>query len=160
MRESIIQTMVNKFLTWLSKKSVTALYKRTHFWVFSWGLDENTDLYLMSEESYHDRHRFGLHEETYDRKTENNSEKPNNSKVSEKPTGSTRSKMEQVDKDINVRSKDKPQICDTCRYYNSNIPCGSTPSACKEADKFAEEFVDGLKKLKPKDEPQTEREGE
>ena len=77
MREPIIQTMVNKFLTWLSKKSVTALYKRTHFWVFSWGLDENTDLYLMSEESYHDRHRFGLHEETYDRKTENSSEKPN-----------------------------------------------------------------------------------
>ena len=51
--------------------------------------------------------------------------------------------------------KDEPKICDTCRYYNSNIPCGSTPSACKEADKFAEEFVDGLKKLKPKTEPQT-----
>ena len=68
-----------------------------------------------------------------ERKTESNSEKPNNY---------------------------EPKICDTCRYYNSNIPCGSTPSACKEADKFAEEFVDGLKKLKPKDEPQTEREGE
>ena len=80
MREPIIQTMVNKFLTWLSKKSVTALYKQTHFWAFSWGLDEHTDLYLFSEESYHDRHRFGLHEETYDRKTENSSEKPNNSK--------------------------------------------------------------------------------
>ena len=65
-----------------------------------------------------------------DHKTENSSEKPNNC---------------------------EPKICDTCRYYNSNIPCGSTPSACKEADKFAEEFVDGLKKLKPKDEPQTER---
>lgn len=63
-----------------------------------------------------------------DRKTENSLEKPNNC---------------------------EPKICDTCRYYNSNIPCGSTPSACKEADKFAEEFVDGLKKLKPKDEPQT-----
>ena len=62
-----------------------------------------------------------------DRKIENSSEKPNNW---------------------------EPKICDTCRYYNSNIPCGSTPSACKEADKFAEEFVDGLKKLKPKDEPQ------
>ncbi len=48
----------------------------------------------------------------------------------------------------------EPKICDFCRYYNSNIPCGSTPSACKKADKFAEEFVDGLKKLKPKDEPQ------
>lgn len=63
MRESIIQTTINKFLTWLAKKSVTALYKRTHFWVFSWGLDENTDLYLMSEESYHDYHRFGVSEE-------------------------------------------------------------------------------------------------
>ena len=80
--------------------------------------------------------------------------------LKDRKTEPTSSKMEQVDKDINVRSKDKPQICDTCRYYNSNIPCGSTPSACKEADKFAEEFVDGLKKLKPKDEPQTEREGE
>ena len=80
--------------------------------------------------------------------------------TADRKTEPTISKMEQVDKDINVRSKDKPQICDTCRYYNSNIPCGSTPSACKEADKFAEEFVDGLKKLKPKDEPQTEREGE
>ena len=42
-----------------------------------------------------------------DRKTENSSEKPNNS---------TRSKMEQVDKDINVRSKDKPQTirCPKC----------------------------------------------
>ena len=35
-----------------------------------------------------------------DRKTKNSSEKPNNSTIS---------KMEQVDKDINVRSKDEPQ---------------------------------------------------
>ena len=35
-----------------------------------------------------------------DRKTENSSEKPNNSTIS---------KMEQVDKDIDVRSKDEPQ---------------------------------------------------
>ena len=81
-----------------------------------------------------------------DRKTESDSEIPNNSTIS---------KMEQVDKDINVRSKDEPKICDTCRYYNSYMPCGSTPDACKKADKFAEEFVDGLKKLKPKIEPQT-----
>ena len=63
MRESIIQTTINKFLTWLAKKSVTVLYRRTHFWTFSWGLDENTDLYLMSEESYPDYHRFGVREE-------------------------------------------------------------------------------------------------
>lgn len=53
----------------------------------------------------------------------------------------------------------EPQICDFCRYYNNNIPCGTTPSACKKADKFAKEFVDGLKKLKPKDEPQTDCDG-
>ena len=51
----------------------------------------------------------------------------------------------------------KPHICDFCRYYSSNIPCGSTPSACKEADKFAEEFIDGLKKLKSEDKLQTSK---
>lgn len=70
MRESII----NKFLWWLTKRSVTALYKRTRFLIFSWGLDENTDLYLISEESYHDRHRFGLHEEKYDDTPQNDCE--------------------------------------------------------------------------------------
>lgn len=48
---------------------------------------------------------------------------------------------------------DEKKICGTCRYYNSNIPCGTTPSACKKADKFAEEFVDELKKLKPTAKP-------
>lgn len=48
---------------------------------------------------------------------------------------------------------DEEKICGTCRYYNSNIPCGTTPSACKKADKFAEEFVDELKKLKPTAKP-------
>jgi hypothetical protein len=61
-------------------------------------------------------------------KTENCSEKPNNY---------------------------EPKICYTCRYYNSNIPCGTTPDVCKKADKFAKEFVHGRKKLKPQTEPQT-----
>ena len=42
----------------------------------------------------------------------------------------------------------EPKICDFCRYYNNNIPCGSTPSVCKKADKFAKEFIDGSKKSK------------
>lgn len=63
MREAKIQTAINRFLTWLAKKSVTALYRRTYFWTFSWGLDENTDLYLMSEVSYLGYHRFGVREE-------------------------------------------------------------------------------------------------
>ena len=65
-----------------------------------------------------------------DRKTENSSEKPNNSKVSEKPTGSTRSKMEQVDKDINVRSKDKPQT------YVINPQEPTNDDKCFECDDF------------------------
>lgn len=111
-------------------------------------------------------------EENADRKTENSSEKPNNCEhITE--DGVTCAKYpacdDCLDNPLNkvkgserlVKGSEKPnscepKICDTCRYYNSNIPCGSTPSACKEADKFAEEFVDGLKKLKPKDEPQTD----
>ena len=41
------------------------------------------------------------------RKTENSSEKPNNSTIS---------KMEHVDKDINVRCKDEPQTADVCTW--------------------------------------------
>ena len=42
-------------------------------------------------------------------------------------TEPTISKMEQVDKDINVRSKDEPQterLCDKCEYYKSGEICG------------------------------------
>ena len=46
-----------------------------------------------------------------DRKTESNSEKPNSSTIS---------KMEQVDKDINVRSNDEPQTCDDCIWSVCN----------------------------------------
>ena len=48
-----------------------------------------------------------------DRKTENSSEIPNNSTIS---------KMEQVDKDINVRSKDEPQ---TCSVNGRPYDCGN-----------------------------------
>ena len=48
-----------------------------------------------------------------DRKTENSSEKTNNSTIS---------KMEQVDKDINVRSKDEPQ---TCSVNGRPYDCGN-----------------------------------
>ena len=49
--------------------------------------------------------------------------------------------------------KAERSICDTCKYHSNNIPCGSTPSACKEADKFAEEFVEGMKNLQIQVEP-------
>ena len=54
---------MQKFLQWCIRKLVTYYYKHYPFYVYSWGLDDNTDLYVMSEESYHDKHRFGLKEE-------------------------------------------------------------------------------------------------
>lgn len=101
MKESIIQTTINKFLSWLAKKSVTALYKRTHFWVFSWGLDENTDLYLMSEKSYHGYHRFGVREEKY-------ADTPQTNRTTD---ATTEPKTEQPQTD--------------CPEYHNEIECGS-----------------------------------
>ena len=124
MREPIIQTMVNKFLTWLSKKSVTALYKQTHFWAFSWGLDEHTDLYLFSEESYHDRHRFGLHEETYERKTENSSEKPNNCEPQtiRCPKCGRTDYIRDMEKDMGIKGSHYKYKCINCNTYIKDEP--------------------------------------
>jgi hypothetical protein len=70
-----------------------------------------------------------------DRKTENSSEKPNNSTIS---------KMEQVDKDINVRSKDEPQTdcCDTCIHKDDGWDCESCDSCSKANSNY--EPVDDL----------------
>jgi len=102
-----------------------------------WGeYDETRSLFIPSEEVLEER------------KTE--------------PTHDIRTETHECVKD--THDKTEPTICDFCRYYNSNIPCGSTPSACKEADKFAEEFVNGLKDLRiieaDRKTEQTEREGE
>ena len=75
-----------------------------------------------------------------DRKTEPNS--------SEKPNNSTISKMEQVDKDINVRSKNEPQLtpnyCGTCKHRE--VPCGDLPC----------DVCHGYSNYEPKGEPQDE----
>ena len=47
----------------LIKLLVNYKYKKEAFYIWSWGIDENTDIYIISEESYPDRHRFGLREE-------------------------------------------------------------------------------------------------
>ena len=82
--------------------------------------------------------------ELADRKTENCSEIPNNSTIS---------KMEQVDKDINVRSKDEPKTQTETQKSNLSF----------EKDECAKEYEElGLKELKElieadrKDEPQTD----
>lgn len=63
-------------------------------------------------------------------------------------------KMEQVDKDINVRSKDEPQWtkehCKGCKYKEYPYDGGTC---------FVRVCING-NKYEPKDEPQTEREGE
>lgn len=74
-----------------------------------------------------------------DRTTMNCSEKPNNSTIS---------KMEQVDKDINVRSKDEPQ---TDGYMTAE----QAEDYRKMLDKAEHKVYGNIK-----DEPQTEREGE
>jgi len=50
-------------LKWAIRKLVTLYWRKYQFYVYSWGVDENVDLYLMSEESYMDKHRFGLNVE-------------------------------------------------------------------------------------------------
>ena len=50
----------------LIKILVNLKYKRDGFYTFSWGIDENTHMHIMSEESYLDKHRFGLKEEMFE----------------------------------------------------------------------------------------------
>ena len=79
-----------------------------------------------------------------DRKTENSSEKPNNSTIS---------KMEQVDKDINVRSKD----CETCKHYK--LACELFSEICKYEPTTQTETQNSNLTFEKADEPQTDCDG-
>lgn len=57
--------MIKKAMAWAIKKLVTHYYRCYPFLAWSWGLDENTDLHIISEESWPDHHRFGVHDEIY-----------------------------------------------------------------------------------------------
>ena len=46
----------------LIKLLVNYRYKKDPFYAWSWGIDEHTDIHIISEESYFDRHRFGGNE--------------------------------------------------------------------------------------------------
>ena len=66
--------------------------------------------------------------------------------IADRKTEPTISKMEQVDKDINVRSKDEPQRdCDKCKWYDTGL-CWSKIDSDDHSCHY-----------EPKDEPQTER---
>ena len=56
---------MTRILKWIIKKTVTLYWKRTGFYIFSWGVDEHVDLSVTSEEYYDDRYRIGLREEKY-----------------------------------------------------------------------------------------------
>ena len=57
---------MNKLLKWIIRKLVTFYYRKYPFYTCSWGVNDNLDLMIISEESYPDYHRYGLREEKYD----------------------------------------------------------------------------------------------
>jgi len=42
------------------KLLVNRKWKRERFYSWTWGIDENVGIHIITEESYQDRHRFGL----------------------------------------------------------------------------------------------------
>lgn len=61
---------MNKVIWWIVKKLIILMWKREHFFVHSWGVDEHVDINVITEESYLDKHRFGLREEKFDKEQE------------------------------------------------------------------------------------------
>ena len=64
---------MNKLLSYIIKKLVTLYYKKYPFCTYSWGIDEFTDLHIMSEtfDVSKNIHRFGLRETELKLKGEN-----------------------------------------------------------------------------------------
>lgn len=87
----------------------------------------------------------------YTPKTENSSEKPNNSTIS---------KMEQVDKDINVRSNDEPQTETSTKSEKVQLKVQLTDEPQKDmAEDIVRSFgfkAESYQQAKAKDEPQTD----
>lgn len=58
--------MIDSLLKFLIKKLVTIYYKRTKFLTYSWGIDEFTDMNIISEECHITYHRFGTRIDNYE----------------------------------------------------------------------------------------------
>ena len=56
-----MQIVIDKLI----KLLVNYKYKKYPFLAWSWVLDENTDINIISEEYYDDRHRYGVRENRY-----------------------------------------------------------------------------------------------
>ena len=54
-------------IRFIIKKLVTWYYKRTKFLAYSWGIDENTDISILSEEYSLEGYRIGTKEVRYDK---------------------------------------------------------------------------------------------
>lgn len=57
----------DELIRFIIKKLVTLYYKRTRFLAFSWGIDESTDVSILSEEYSLDGYRIGTKEVRYDK---------------------------------------------------------------------------------------------
>ena len=58
----LIDRLVGKII----RRLVSWHYKRTGFLVYSWGIDEHTDIYIQSAEYTSDGYRFGTREVKYE----------------------------------------------------------------------------------------------
>ena len=52
--------MIDNLLATIIKKLATLYYKRTHFCVWTWGIDDRTDIAILSEEVMDGYTRYGL----------------------------------------------------------------------------------------------------
>lgn len=69
--------MIDKIIRFFIRKLVNLDYKRTHFFVYSWGIDELNDISIMSEEVMLDKGytRFGTKEIPHTHKEAENDNK-------------------------------------------------------------------------------------
>lgn len=52
-------------IDWLIKLLVNYKYKKEPFSVWSWGVDENTDINIITAEYYQDQYRYGTRQERF-----------------------------------------------------------------------------------------------
>lgn len=55
-----------KLINAIIKILVNFKYKKEQFMFWSWGIDENHEISIITEEYYQDYYRFGTKEERYD----------------------------------------------------------------------------------------------
>lgn len=59
-----------RLIDWLIKLLVNYKYKKKPFMAWTWGIDEHTDINIITAEYYDDHYRYGLREEFYKAESE------------------------------------------------------------------------------------------